>query len=452
MTNKELLEIIKTARETSVNVDTLRRILKIVEQDGEISTKKVSQIKELLQKEEINDIELLNILEKAYQKRMSWNFFLCLNNHPLIKSYLNKMNFNKEEWKMILEFVSKLPENIVIDSLYIKWLRFIYEQEYPKLEELQFFHKVFWESINTPLIHYNWYFKYLLDRNMPLKSRNNILNLLKQNIINMLKENVEIKNIEAKSKKIIKCFELYGHGLTSLYATIITCTIDMDIPLIENDLEMDIYKSLYMRMCYVCTNDNLEKNFINSYYYKLATDKGITPEKRLEFIKIIGSKTLVLKDELVKELWKIYEKRGKEVLIELKFAFLNNGIRTNILCKEFLLNETDLKVVKLARKVFRNNRVRKDTENLCILCDLKTSEEKIEFLSFLENKYQDDIEMKINEERERKEKEVALLKAYKDFFNKKIGLEKLEESLEKAQELEFNIVRIRGKRNERREI
>ena len=117
-----------------------------------------------------------------------------------------------------------------------------------------------------------------------------------------------------------------------------------------------------------------------------------------------------------------------------------------------MLNETDLKVVKLARKVFRNNRVRKDTENLCILCDLKTSEEKIEFLSFLENKYQDDIEMKRSKERERKEKEIALLKAYKDFFNKKIGLEKLEESLEKAQELEFNIIRIRGKRNERREI
>ena len=46
MTNKELLELIKTAKENTVNVDTLRRLLKIAEQDGVITDKKVNLIKE----------------------------------------------------------------------------------------------------------------------------------------------------------------------------------------------------------------------------------------------------------------------------------------------------------------------------------------------------------------------------------------------------------------------
>ena len=192
-------------------------------------------------------------------------------------------------------------------------------------------------------------------------------------------------------------------------------------------------------MCYI--NDNLGINFKNSKFYKLATNEEVAPEKRLEFITIICSKNLVLKDELVEELWEIYEEKESDILIELKFAFLNKDIRTNRLCKSFLLNETDLKVLKLARRVFRNNRVRKDKKNLRILCDLKTSEEKTTFLCFLENKYQDDIEVKRSKERERKEKEQALLKAYQAFLNNKVGLAKLEESLNSSEDLTINLTR-----------
>lgn len=445
MTNKELLEIIKIAKENSINVDTIKRVLTLVEQDGEISPKKVNQIAYLFQKEEINDKELLNILEKAYQRKLPVTFLFALNHHPLIKRTLIKMNFEKKEWKIILEFVSNLPEDIVIDSLYIKWLRYIGKRGY-LLDELQFFHQAFKESLNTPLIYCNWYFEYLLDKTRSLKNRENILTLLKQNILNMLQENIRIENPEIKAQKIMKCYELYGDCLTSFYATIITCIIDIDIPIIENNIEVDLYKILYQTMCYTCEN-NMGSNFINSFYYKQLTDKKIDATKRLEFITIINSKELILKDELIKELLKVYEEKGKEFLKELKYAFLNKGIRTDILCKSFLVMETDLQVLKLAREVFRNNRVRKDKENLCVLCNLKTSAEKIEFLTFLKNKYQDDIEVKMQKERDRQEKACALLKAYKDFFNKKIGLSKLEESLENAKELDINIVRIRGKEN-----
>ena len=448
MTNKELLEIIKLAKENSVNVDTLRRVLKIVEQDGEVSTKKVTQMKKLFQQGNINDDELLNILEKAYQKRLSWNFFLVLNNHPLIKSYLNKMDFSKEEWKIILEFVSVLPVDIVIDSLYIKWLRFLCEQEY-QIDELQFFHRVFKGSLNTPLVHSNWYFEYFLDKSKPLNNRSNALALLERNIFNIARE-IIISETEAKTRKIVKCYELYGNQFANLYATIITCVVDINVPKLQNDKEMDIYKILYTIMCHI--NDNLGINFINSSFYKLVTNKEKSPEKRLEFITIVGNKNLVLKDGLINTLWKIYEEKGEKFLIELTFAFLNNGIRTNILCKEFLLNEPDLNILKQARRVFRNNRVRKDAENLCILSDLKISEEKRELLFFLENKYQDDLELEEINEKRRIEEEQALLKAYQDFFNKKIGLEKLEQSLEKSEDLDISMVRVRIKKNDGRKI
>ena len=55
MTNKELLEIIKIAKENSINVDTIKRVFTLMEQDGEISYKKVNQIKELFQEKGIND-------------------------------------------------------------------------------------------------------------------------------------------------------------------------------------------------------------------------------------------------------------------------------------------------------------------------------------------------------------------------------------------------------------
>lgn len=40
MTNKELLEIIKIAKENSINVDTIKRVFTLMEQDGEISYKR----------------------------------------------------------------------------------------------------------------------------------------------------------------------------------------------------------------------------------------------------------------------------------------------------------------------------------------------------------------------------------------------------------------------------
>lgn len=448
MTNKELLEIIKIARETSVNVNVLRKVLKIVELNGEISSKKAKQIKELFKMVNMNDIELLNIFEKSYHKKINCDYMIALSKHPLIKRFLNNMNFSKEAWDKILKFVSEMQENDKIDSLYIKWLSYIYSEEEFYLSTLDLFHEVFKESLETPFINYDWYFLYLLDRKIPFNYREHVFKLLKINMLNLLKENVEIKDIEAKAQKIISCYELYRYDFANLYASVITCIVDLDIPNIDYPGERGVYTYLYKAINYVCSNDNLGSNFKNSYYYQIATNRQIYPGNRLEFIRTICNRNLVLKNDLVRELWKINTNRGQEFLIELKWAFLNNGIRTNPLCKKFLLKEKDLKVLKLARLVFRNNRVRKDKESLCALCNLKTSEEKISFLNFLKNKYQDDLEI----ERKREEKKKALLKAYKNFFDKKIGMGRLEECLENSQELNINVVRVRRDKNNGRKI
>lgn len=462
MTNKELLELINITKENNVNTEVLRQLLKLVEQEGNITSKKISLIKELLQKKEINDLDLLNIYIKAYQKRpVSWMNLAMLNNHLLIKEYLKSQDYSREEWKEILEFVSKLPYNIVTDGIYIKWLRYVYEKnqnsenskqlakEYPRLNELKFFHQVFKAALPTNMIYSNWYFKYLLNNTKRIEARDNVLTLLKQNIFNLINE-ITLLEIEIKAKKIAKCYELHGFPFASLYATIITCKKDISIPVIENDQEYEIYLLLYKTMCSNFISETVLPNFMTSLYYKIATHKGTSLSKRLEFMKNLTEKELILKDSFVYKLWVAYDSNGLEKMKLLKYAFLNNGIRTNILCKEFLIRENDLEVIKLARVVFKNNRVRKDTENLCILCDLKTSEEKIEFLQFLENKYVDDLDKQVEEEQERKIKENDLLKAYHDFFNKKIGLGKLEASLEETKTLDIELVRIRKKNNERK--
>ena len=96
MTNKELLEIIKLAKEHHVNANTLRRILRLMEQDGEIKENRISQIKILLQEEQINNSMLLTILEKSYQKRtLNWDLICTLNKHIKIRSYVMDQDYEK---------------------------------------------------------------------------------------------------------------------------------------------------------------------------------------------------------------------------------------------------------------------------------------------------------------------------------------------------------------------
>ena len=45
MTNKELLELINITKENNVNTEILRQLLKLVEQEGNITSKKISLIK-----------------------------------------------------------------------------------------------------------------------------------------------------------------------------------------------------------------------------------------------------------------------------------------------------------------------------------------------------------------------------------------------------------------------
>lgn len=449
MTNKELLKILELAQANNIKEGTLRILLNVLESKEEIKKEQLIQLKFLLKESDINDEILLKILEKScHYNNTNWNFIKKLNSHPAIKEYLSHQDFFKDVWRNILEFVSKLPQSPVLDSVYIKWLKYIQnESENLTLSELKWFHKIMKESISSPLSHSNWYFTYLLD---PKKEhREEIFNLLKQNIFNMLSEGVNIDQVEIKAQKIVECYQLYGYTLASKYATIIACIIDLDIPLIENDLEKKIYLGLYNVI--LCLPDSTASNFLNSLYYKLVIDKSIHPLKRLLFMQNLGdtiAQKLLLKDDIIAILWQIYEKEDQKAMEILKYAFSNNGIRHNALCRTFLKNETNKQVLELARQVFLINRVRQDTASLQILNFLKTSEEKIEFLHSLDEKYPDNTEKQRAKNKQKEEQTQKLLETYTSFLEKNVDLKQLTNVLNASDNLDINLTRIRRKRNE----
>ncbi len=202
MTNQELLEIIKLAKENHVNVNTLRRILRLMEQDGEIKENRISQIKILLQESQINNSILLTILEKSYQKRtLNWDLICTLNKHIKIRNYVMNQDYEKEKWKIILKTVSLFPEEETLDNIYIKWLKKV-DENHANLEEFTFFHKLFTSALGTDFIFTDWYFSSFLDKEEPLENRLAAsFSLINQNILNMLKSGTKIEDSIKKLKK-----------------------------------------------------------------------------------------------------------------------------------------------------------------------------------------------------------------------------------------------------------
>lgn len=445
MTNQELLEIIKLAREYKVQVNTLTTLLKLAERDGEIREAQVARIKMLLKEPDINDSALLLILKKSDQrKKMNWKYIVQLKEHPQIKNTLASQNHSQKEWEIILEQVSTFPVSERVDMIYLKWLNELYKEPV-EIEELKFYHKVLKACMNTKLLYQDWYFNKLLDRRKLLKEREGIFLILKQNLLNLLSQNGFIEYETEKGQKMVECYELYGKKLASLYGTVITCVIDLEIPEITSEAEYDLYLSLYKTMCLVCADELVASNFIQSDYYEIATKEEIEAQRRLEFIMNLNEKSLVLKNRLVAKLWEAYNTGGLEKMKRLKYAFLNHGIRTNPLCREFLMQEESLRVLEVATTTLKKNRVRKDTDGLHTLCTLEKSADKIKALQFLESKYPDETEEKrLKEERKKQERE-TLEKAYQDFFDKKIGLAKLEKTLEATEGLKVELVRARKK-------
>lgn len=437
MTNQELLEIINLAKKNQISVESLKRILKLMEIDGAIPAHQTFRIKLLITSGKMKDKVLLSLLEQVYQKGCSnWQNVLLLDNHPILKEYLkeNGSNLNKKVWGMILDFVNIMPLDERLERFYVKELSFRINSL--SIEELDFFHKVLRSSMNTPLLYSTWYLPFFLDRKRTCKNRNLLLGILKTSLFGF---GLTIDEQEIKAKKIIHCFDLYGEEFASVYGSAIKVVDNLEIPRVTSEEEIDIYIELFTLISYVyMVKETAVKNFLTSFYYSLATNNEIDTQQRLEFVRNLSDINLILKDSLVKQLWNTYLDKGIEGMKVLKYAFLNKGIKTNLLCKNFLEQETSVEVLKLAREVFRKNCVRKDEEALCILNDLKTPAEKIEFLHFLDNKYPD---INPKEEENRAIKEQELLNAYQAFLNNQIGLAKLEESLYSSEDLTINLIR-----------
>lgn len=449
MTNQELLELINRTIKYKVNVETLRILLKLVEKNGEIPYHKIISLETLLAKSEINDPILLNILSKLYDKKsFNWPLILNLNNHLVIKKYLNNTNYNREYLKIILEHVSLLPISDLIDKEYIEYLKYLAICKV-SIEEFRFFHKVFNEAQDTSLVWSTYYFNYFMSSSIPIEKRKLAFDLLKINVFSMLKNNVLISNLEGLVKKIIKAYELYGYEFANLFATINVCFADIKLPEINNDDELSLYTSLYENICLL--DGKIGINVFRSLYYNIATYKKAPIDKRLEFIRNLGEKELILKDKIVCILWEKYSFYGLDYMIALKYALLNNGIRTNPLCYSFLINLKSLDILLLSIKTFKNNRIRKDKNGLIKLKNATNEEEIRKMLESLNNKYPyQDEEKKEEEARKLAIKTLELNEMYNKFMDKKIGLKSLKNSLESTEE--ENIELVRSRKNERRKI
>lgn len=445
MTNKELQELIQVAKDYQVKTTDLKKILKaLIKKDGNIYREDLLKLKFLLESHFLEDEKGMALLEKLLKNGYSnWGKLVYLQRHPIIKNYLLDCDFKKEEWEIILDILLRvMPENSVLEILYCSKLEH-YKNQLSN-EEFLFFHKIFEVTMNSPLIFQDWYWAYLLDQQKPLETRKDILNIL--TVTFFVNQNPPV-DVQVRIKKAIKCYELYGRDMAYPYAAVVTC-IDLEMPQVITKEEYDIYINLYKILCYVCLKDNVEHNFINSFYYRTLTDSTIDAGKRLEFAENFRVSELILKNDIVRLLWNTYLEEGVVAMNVLKYAFLNNGIRTNILCKTFLEQEKDIEVMSLAREVFRVNRVRKDTESLCLLNDLQTKEEKIAFLQFLKNKYRDQDEEKLK----REEQERRIQESYNAFLNNKLGLSKLEEALQESEGITVKLVREKRKKESGRKL
>ena len=452
MTNNELLEIIKVAEESKVNHDTLRRLLKILE-NSEGRVGKLKYLKKLLKEKNINEDGLLSIFERVYAgKNVSWESIVTLNNHLLLKNHIMNTEYTKEELNKVtdmLDHLLKKEEDGRKDRIYIRELRNLKLKESP-LEEYDFLNTIYISFYNCELINSSDLFSYLLNEMRPLEERKQAFRLLKSNVLAIYRE-VKIEKMEEKAKKILETYDLYGFEFANTYATLITCILDMDVPKIEEEEERKVYYALYRIMIWI----DADKRFLSSYYYHYLINTAIPASEREVIAIFLSEKELILKDKLVKILIEIYREKGLDILKQVKYALLNNGIRTNPLSKKFLFEERDLETLKLARKVLKENGVRKRKDDLARLGELKTKEEKIQFLHHLKAKYTHEIDpAKEKEEKERKrtEAEIKLNTDYTRFVNKKIGLSTLKESLDALTSYDIELTRIRRKTDDGRKI
>ncbi len=432
MTNNELSNIIAVVKKHHINVENLRRLLLALE----TSRIEVEDDLMLCQPGLMNDEDVLCILEKVTTIGChKWECIIYLEKVPKIKEFLKNEYFkkaNKDTWELVLEIIYKLSllNKSDVEELYCTSL--LKQMNISSNQELEFFQRVFCASISSQLLFRDWYLDYLLDTRKTRKMRSEVLKLMKAIIIR--EEELDLDELEALARKAIKCYELYGRDLAFSYVEFAWMDPSLPVPHIEDEREKEIYEKLYL----FDINKHNAKNFHHSFYYSIVTAGNIDVEKRLEFLTNLEEMNLIFKDSIVEKLWNIYLKLGIEGMLILKFAFLNNGIRNNVLCREFLGQADSLEVLKLAREVFFINLVRKDKESLSKLAGIQSEIEKEAYLQHLKDKYLDEI----SEQIKRREAAAAeTIDTYNAFLDKNVGLDTLVDSLEKTTDLHIELKR-----------
>lgn len=447
MTNKELLDIIKLAQTNQVKADTLRKILAIVEVNGEVKENRMKHVFSMLSDPNVHDSTLLDILGKVYHGKDIWPAISLLVNYPSLKEYLVHKDFTRQEWSLILDNIYSFSENPLVGDIYLKWLKRIGDTK-ASLEEFKLFHDVFATS-NNKIVYSNYYWNVLLDPTTPFDERKELFDIISRNILQM-EQDIPFVYKDDVLKRIVQAYKLYGFQFADTYATIIFWVADIPMPIMETEEEKNFYITLFDFMC-LHIPDGQEKNLLNTYFYQYVTNKDIPLDERLAIVRTVKDKELIMKDNIIKMLIDVYKEKGIKALDLVRGALVNNGIRKNKLCREFLMQEESREVLKLASRTFKINRIRHDNECMQMLARLKSENEKLAFLQFLRSKYPDQTEEDIKRRELERKREVQLSNdvntVYNDFLKNRAGYQKLTNALERAQDYEFSLVR--KKKNER---
>ena len=232
MTNKELLDIIKLAQTNQVKADTLRKILAIVEVNGEVKENRMKHVFSMLSDPNVHDSTLLDILGKVYHGKDIWPAISLLVNYPSLKEYLVHKDFTRQEWSLILDNIYSFSENPLVGDIYLKWLKRIGDTK-ASLEEFKLFHDVFATS-NNKIVYSNYYWNVLLDPTTPFDERKELFDIISRNILQM-EQDIPFVYKDDVLKRIVQAYKLYGFQFADTYATIIFCLADIPMRIMVSE-------------------------------------------------------------------------------------------------------------------------------------------------------------------------------------------------------------------------
>lgn len=428
MNTYEFLNIMKTVEENDIDKKLFKRLIKLMESKSQIfRIFNFIRCNEFLTKRELFKL-FLDLYEKdIIDLSEDYYFNQFIDEIPYLPKTMEYIKSNDCNIKKALEIILNIPDlKLKNEDLY-----HLYENkalDFKTLEELEFYNEIL-TNVNfqakADILNAEFNIDLLLDTTITICERRNLFEL----VVDYFNDLVDCYDAY-KINYVFTSYRLFGYDYASTLKEILDKTFFFAAKpksREEADSQVEVYKFLLD-----LDIEPLINFFKNGFYSKeILFDESIPIFKRQCYFTLINSSEIIFKDELVKYLINLFETKGYDFAMFVSYMLRNNGIRTNPLCKNFILQEEDINVLKTAYGAFKINRVRKDKELLTALNSETNRDKKMAILDSLIDKYprNSKSEADFQIELERKlEKEI--LSSYKLYMKNKLSFDKLKAELE----------------------